>query len=506
MNKTKQLASAQMHMRKGHYRKAIAAYERVLTEDPLDVRARLNLANLYYRREDYPRAVEAFLEVAKTYEETGATLKAIAVYKQAIKLAPERADLFVLLAHNYEQHGLLNEAGSSYKQALRLLSGEGDTGDKLDVIKRILELDPVNLVDRVRLAEAYSALGHLNDAVRQFRRVALELDRLGHTQAFQRIGERLLYHQPDDAIIAKKLATSYVVAREPHRALSKLKIAFKHTPRDLEVLGTLVDAFVSLGQVHKAVTVLKEMARQYDKSGLVHERDDCYREILTLDPDHDLAIEHVRPRVSAAEGQTIQFDGGEPAASGPQSADEPPPLPPPLPTENDLASEPPPLPPSRPPTTGDVAAEAAIEQMLRESLEADMVAVRDAVEGRSARPVSDKTAGQLEALFAAGLEEINPSVSPDERTYQGGTAADDNSPGFDAAEPERTDVDVKADTPKLRVAPSDQALAEGLQKLDFYLTRTLISEAQSLLDDLQQRYHDHPELTRRAETLARMAS
>ena len=86
MNKTKLLASAQTHMRKGQYRKAISAFERVLKEDPDDVRARLNLANLYYRREDFPRAVETFLEVAKVYEDSGATLKAIAVYKQAIKL------------------------------------------------------------------------------------------------------------------------------------------------------------------------------------------------------------------------------------------------------------------------------------------------------------------------------------------------------------------------------------------------------------------------------------
>ena len=84
MKKTKLLASAQTHMRKGHYRKAIAAFERVLKEDPGDVRARLNLANLYYRRDDFPRAVETFLEVAKIYEDSGATLKAIAVYKQAI--------------------------------------------------------------------------------------------------------------------------------------------------------------------------------------------------------------------------------------------------------------------------------------------------------------------------------------------------------------------------------------------------------------------------------------
>ena len=175
MKKTKLLASAQAYMRKGQYRKAISAFERVLKEDPSDVRARLNLANLYYRKEDFPNAVATFLEVAKIYEESGATLKAIAVYKQAIKLDRDRADLHVLIADNYERHGLLNEAGKSYQHALRLLGTRGDKSAKLDVIRRILELDPANLPDRVRLAEAYSALGQLNDAVERFRRVARSL-------------------------------------------------------------------------------------------------------------------------------------------------------------------------------------------------------------------------------------------------------------------------------------------------------------------------------------------
>ncbi|MDP6944901.1 MAG: tetratricopeptide repeat protein, partial [Myxococcota bacterium] len=580
------------------------SYERVLKEDPTDVRARLNLANLYYRREDYPRAVETFLAVAQLYEEAGATLKAIAVYKQAIKLDPDRADVFVLLADNYERHGLLNEAGSSYQHALRLLGAEGDKTRKLDVIQRILELDPDNLVDRLRLAEAYSALGQLNNAVRQFRRVAMELDRLGHAGAFQRIGERLLYHQPDDAMVAKKLATSYVRSRKPQRALSKLKIAFKHSPRDLEVLGTLVDAFEMVGQVHKAVTVLKEMARQYDKSGLTHERDDCYREILTLDPDDDSATHRVRPVVSAHEGQTIEFEemGSGPskrprqqrgqrvrppasvASTGDQpnaredsatlepasgQAMGPPPVPPPLPEvapvarargaqgrqagqltgvmeegdksaarEASMALETPPSTPiSGPPTVGDLAAEVAIDQLLQDSLQEESEDAREAVEERAARPVSEVTVGDLEALFAAALDEVNSGARPptdqgevpvgvidqvvstpeagdgpsapaplsDEAAYALGNGALDDGPGFDGTTDENTDVDVKVPSEQESDGPANErVLSDELQQLDFYLTRTLVEEAQSLLDDLQQRYHDHPELTRRAETLARL--
>ena len=96
--------------------------------------------------------------------------------------------------------------------------------------------------------------------------------------------------------------------------------------------GTLVDAFSMLGQTHKAVTVLKEMARQYEKSGLLHERDDCYREILTMDPDDDSAAERVRPSESAHEGVTIEFDSqGEQPVKPAEDAAAPPPLPPPLP-------------------------------------------------------------------------------------------------------------------------------------------------------------------------------
>ena len=544
MKKTKLLASAQAYMRKGQYRKAISAFERVLKEDPSDVRARLNLANLYYRKEDFPNAVATFLEVAKIYEESGATLKAIAVYKQAIKLDRDRADLHVLIADNYERHGLLNEAGKSYQHALRLLGTRGDKSAKLDVIRRILELDPANLPDRVRLAEAYSALGQLNDAVRQFRRVALELDRLGHVKAFQRIGERLLYHQPDDAIIAKKLATSYVVARKPARALPKLKMAFKHTPRDLEVLGTLVDAFSMLGQTHKAVTVLKEMARQYEKSGLLHERDDCYREILTMDPDDDSAAERVRPSESAHEGVTIEFDSqGEQPVKPAEDAAAPPPLPPPLPPlpeEEDtpgkasfkttmamstgekvraqlesmeLDAD---LPVRKPPTTGDSAAAAAIGNLLEEVIASDPDFREGEAELRAPRPVSESTAGDLEALFEAAIHEVSepeedpegPALSDAER-YAMGDGGLDESPGFDGSVEENTQVDIETgegskDGPQSAPMTINEELSESLSQLDFYISRGLSAEARSLLQSLEEGYLDHPELVRRAESVARM--
>jgi tetratricopeptide (TPR) repeat protein len=561
MNTNKNVAAAQKYMRKGQYKKAIAEYEKVLKEAPADVRARLNLANLYYRQKDLDRAVDSFLKVARVYEDGGFTLKAIAVYKQVLKIVPDREELFVALASNYQQHGLLNEAAAQYREALRLLEGKGDQLGKLNVIRQILELDPENLPDRLRLAEAYSALGQITDSVREFRRVAETLERLGYTEDFQRTAERLLYHQPDDAAMAKRVAASYVAAQHPQKALSKLKTAFRAGPRDLEVLGTLADAFNQLGQTHKAVTVLKEMARLYDKSGLENERNECLMEILVLNPDDASARRVVAPRAPEEPSATIEFEDAEDldpvhtearpprtresvarvaattAAMSPveaaraqrrqQTIDGGPPVPPlPLlragakagPSDDEAAA----------------AAEALIEQMIRES-------VVDAPKSRpQTLPLGVGGAGEdLRGLFESALEQATgtqPSATPgpaaaavvdDPDDFDFDLDADDDeddemgfADGGEQTIPDNSFIpqDVLAQVqsglglviPRAETAQdAEESFGEGqellrdeLQELDFYISNGLGEEAKILLDELLERYPGHAYVVRRADRVA----
>lgn len=559
MNKNKLLASAQKYMRKGQYKKAIAEYEKVLKEFPADVRARLNLANLYYRQKDLDRAVESFLKVAHIYEDGGFTLKAIAVYKQVLKIVPDREELFVALASNYQQHGLLNEAAVQYREALRLLEGKGDQLGKLNVIRQILELDPENLPDRLRLAEAYSALGQITDAVREFRRVAETLERLGYTEDFQRTAERLLYHQPDDAAMAKRVAASYVAAQHPQKSLSKLKTAFRAAPRDLEVLGTLADAFNQLGQTHKAVTVLKEMARLYDKSGLENERNECLMEILVLNPDDASARRVVAPRAPEEPGATIEFEDAEDL--DPIHAEARPPR-----TRESVARMAasttamspieaaraqrrqqtidggppvPPLPMLRPgaaagPSDDEAAAaaEALIEQMIRESV-VDSPQSRPQTLPHGMAAVGD----DLQDLFESALAEARgpatatpgpgtdandlPADGTDDFDFDLDGEDEDDEMGF-ADGGEQTIPDKSFIPPDLlaqvqsgiglvipRSGGSDSAeesfgegeelLRDELQELDFYISNGLDDEAEVLLTELKERYPGHPYVARRVE-------
>ncbi len=415
MSKDKLLASAQRYSRKGQYKKAIQEYRKVLERHPGDVRARLNLANLYYRQGETDPAVQTFLAVASIYEDGGFTLKAIAVYKQVLKLVPDRDDLYVALAVNYQQHGLLNEAANQYREALKLLDVQGDDLGKLHVIRQILDLDPDNVPDRLRLAEAFSAHGQITDAVREFRKVAQTLEKLGYGEDYQRTAERLLYHQADDAAMARKLASSYLAAGQPQRALPKLKIAFRASPRDLEVLGCLADVFNQLGQIHKAVTVLKEMARLYDQAGLDRERDDCFSEILVLNPDDTEARKAIGSHLPTGdEGQTIEFD---PAAAVPERPSEPeeplPPAPPDLAAQDERPVDPfeatgampaitdEQLRPPVPPPAEAEEAERVIEEMIRDAIGDS---APELPPPRTSRTPS-AAARDLEALYSAALGE-----------------------------------------------------------------------------------------------------
>ncbi|TNF30575.1 MAG: tetratricopeptide repeat protein [Deltaproteobacteria bacterium] len=307
VDKEKLVASAQRYLKRGQVKKAIAEVERLVVDDKEDMRARLELADLYERGGEPKRAVEVYTSAATDYEANNFGLKALAVYLRVVQLDPKNRHAHAALGRLYAEQGLYQEAAGRFQTALDCATGVDAARARLEVTQEILKLDQENLGDRLRLAEGYSAIGLREEAVAELRAVAVALDERAAETDFQVVAERLLYHKPDELEIARTLAASYIAQEEPQRALAKLKTAFEAKPRDLEILGLLAEAFNQLGQVHKSVTVLKEMARHYDESGLIHERDECYARILMLDPNDMSARDALGQTGTEAAGQTLEF-------------------------------------------------------------------------------------------------------------------------------------------------------------------------------------------------------
>lgn len=344
VNRAKVITAAHKHLAKGNLRKAVKEYEKLLKEDPADIRTKLKVADLLFRLGEKERAVRTFEDVAKFYSEQGFLLKAVAVYKQVQKMKPDDIGIHLALAELYRQIGLAGDAITQYRQAIALQKKAGLSSQRLETARKMVELDQDNARLRISLAEELSAEGMVDESVAEFRsayRILREADLIDEAVL---VAERLLYHQPDDWEVSQFLARHFIERRDGLKALSRLQVCFKVKPEDPEVLELLAQVFEFLGQPHKAATVLKSLGRIYEKAGLKSERDTTYQNILRLVPGDKeaavvLGIEKAAPR-EAVIGEEIVFENGaSPSTASARLRQAPPVPPPPVMREEDIPIE-----------------------------------------------------------------------------------------------------------------------------------------------------------------------
>jgi tetratricopeptide (TPR) repeat protein len=285
INKNKVTAAAQKLMQRGAYDKAIKEYQKLVEEDPKDVRTLLKIGDLFSKKGDQSSAVKTYERVAQTYSEQGFYSKAVAVYKQILKVDPALVDINRKLAEIYQQLGLLSDAMTQYQNLAGFYERQGRVKETVAVFKRMVELDPENVATRVKLAELYSRESQNAEAVAEFEKACEQLDRQSRTDDYVKVAERLLFLDASKLDHARHLARIYLDRRDTKRALGKLQACFKADPRHIETLHLLADAFRDLNQIPKTVSVLKELAKIHDEHGARQDRDEVWRTVLKYAPD-----------------------------------------------------------------------------------------------------------------------------------------------------------------------------------------------------------------------------
>ncbi|MFL5433992.1 MAG: tetratricopeptide repeat protein, partial [Myxococcales bacterium] len=284
MDKNKVIESASKLIAKGQLEKAVKEYQRILEFDPDDVRVLQKLAELYQKMKRPAEAADCFEKVARTYATQGFYLKAVALYKQVLKVV-ERIQVNVRLAELYQQLGLTGDAAKEWQTVASHYEKIGDTKASLDTLKKLVDLDPENVASRIRLGEQYARQENVNEAITELRRAAQYLQRNSRQDDYLRVADRISHLDPSDAALAKELASHYLSKGDSKRALAKLQVSFKVDPRDLDTLQMLARAFQELGQVSKTVSVLKELARVHLDSGRADDAQNVYRQAAVLAPD-----------------------------------------------------------------------------------------------------------------------------------------------------------------------------------------------------------------------------
>ena len=161
VDKNKITAEATKLVQKGQFDKAIKAYERILQDDPKDVRVLLKVGELQQKKGDNAGAAGTFNRVADAYGEQGFFLKAVAVYKQIIKLTPDDVRVNERLAGLYQQLGLMSDAmgqlqvvAAAYEKAVEAKQIEEQKAEQ----KRYEPGDTAKFQVRMPFREAWSAI------------------------------------------------------------------------------------------------------------------------------------------------------------------------------------------------------------------------------------------------------------------------------------------------------------------------------------------------------------
>ena len=284
MDKNKIIEAAAKLVAKGAYDKAIKEYQKVLDADPKDVRILQKMGELYQKKNDNSQAAQYFTRVAESYTNDGFFLKAVALYKQVLKLDPSLMDVNIKLAELHQQLQLMGEAMAYFQIVATHWDKQGDTRRSLEVLRKMVDLDPDNVASRVKLADLYVREGLNAEAAGEFTKAAEHLKRNSRTDDYLRVAERLSALQPENLQLAKELAEAYLQKNDQKRALAKLQICFKADNRDIDTLRLLAVAFQGLGQMSKTISVFKELARAYEDKNFLDEADQVWRQVGQLDP------------------------------------------------------------------------------------------------------------------------------------------------------------------------------------------------------------------------------
>ncbi len=286
IDREKVQANAQKFVEKKKYDKAIAELLKIVQEDPNEARTLLKIGDLYSKVPDFPNAIATYERVGKFYAHQGFALKAIAVYKQIremiMKHAPQLEERYShitpILADLFQQLGLASDALAALDEHAGRLMRQQKDGEALEVLRRIVELDPTNPLPHLRLAEALSRMKDAEAAVQEFGDAASLLVKLGRRDDAIKVFERLLHLKPDVGF-AHQCAELYLdrgMGQDGMLALAKLQLCFQADPKNLDTLALLARAFGAIGQANKGIEVQKEMARLAKEQGQY----DLFRQLI----------------------------------------------------------------------------------------------------------------------------------------------------------------------------------------------------------------------------------
>lgn len=225
--KEKLIDKAQKLIQKGYLDKAIPEYRAAADADPKDISIRLRIGDLYVKLGKKPEAVKEYTEAARANAQRGFYLKAIAVYKQVLKLE-ENLDTHSKLAELYLKQRLIADAMGEYSYLVNWFESRGKTNEVLELLKKMVDIDPENVGVRLKLADLYQKLTFGKDALSEYSIIFEKLLSAGKLDKAEKVYLSLYNANPSEERVLNGLAELYRLKGDDTQRLKFLKGLFNY--------------------------------------------------------------------------------------------------------------------------------------------------------------------------------------------------------------------------------------------------------------------------------------
>jgi pilus assembly protein FimV len=269
-NKSKALENALKFLNQGKVAQAIGEYQLILRADPKDQATLMTVGDLFARQGDMTQAIEYFERLAQVYLNDGFNSKAIAIYKKIAKLAPNELAPLERLADLYVQQGVLSEARPLFLQIAEAHLKTNHSQKAVEVLHRLLEVEPENQRVQMRLAELYGMMGQKKEAALTYQAYAHRLFDRGETEEAEKLVQRALEVDPGNAGAILLKAKTLNASEKTDQAIAILG-THPEAETDGDVTKLLVEYELRAGHADKAAErARRQLARGHAHYGLLY--------------------------------------------------------------------------------------------------------------------------------------------------------------------------------------------------------------------------------------------
>lgn len=209
--------------------------EAALSSNPQDLRAKLTVAEAYFKARKIAESVKTYREVAEAYTRDNFILKAAAIYKNILKLDPDLIEINLKLAELYIKLEMVPDAVTQYRIALQAFELRDDKEKVLQIGKKLVEIDP-SPGNRRKLAEIFLDNKMTKEAMEQFGILAQSYRDGKQYDELLRVYEMMLPHIGENRAVIKDVCILYLRRQEPEntiRTVEKYKLDSEPTFSEL---------------------------------------------------------------------------------------------------------------------------------------------------------------------------------------------------------------------------------------------------------------------------------